>query len=259
MKRRIALFSDLHVDTGNYDPDPFEADLAVVAGDVVEVAGGSPIAWIKAHIPTHIPTIFVPGNHDFYGGRLGNLLNIWRAQALRSHVTVLYNEVFDWDGIDILGTPLWSGLDLRRDVIEEAFLRRTLPMRIADFSCIFQSDGKGWTVGQMLKESEKARAFLQQELTLRRERKKVVVTHWPPAKESISPDFIGDELNPYFVNDLPELVQLANLWLHGHVHDSFDYRLGDDPERGRVACHPRGYPGERNGRAPYQPKIIEIA
>ena len=27
------------------------------------------------------------------------------------------------------------------------------------------------------------------------------------------------------------------LWVHGHMHDSFDYRLG----RTRVVCNPRGY------------------
>ena len=32
-------------------------------------------------------------------------------------------------------------------------------------------------------------------------------------------------------------VEQADLWLHGHVHDSFDYRVG----RCRVICNPRGY------------------
>ena len=32
----------------------------------------------------------------------------------------------------------------------------------------------------------------------------------------------------------------AALWIHGHTHTRFDYRV-----RGtRVVCNPRGYPGE---------------
>lgn len=31
------------------------------------------------------------------------------------------------------------------------------------------------------------------------------------------------------------------MWLHGHVHDSFDYRVG----RCRVVCNPRGYAQNR--------------
>jgi hypothetical protein len=33
-------------------------------------------------------------------------------------------------------------------------------------------------------------------------------------------------------------LQKADLWVHGHVHDSFDYRVG----RARVVANPRGYP-----------------
>ena len=33
----------------------------------------------------------------------------------------------------------------------------------------------------------------------------------------------------------------AALWLHGHTHDSFDYRINGT----RVVCNPRGY--ARNG------------
>jgi len=29
----------------------------------------------------------------------------------------------------------------------------------------------------------------------------------------------------------------AALWVHGHMHDSFDYEIYDT----RVACNPRGY------------------
>ncbi|HEY5580610.1 MAG TPA: hypothetical protein VIK56_05520 [Rhodoferax sp.] len=39
------------------------------------------------------------------------------------------------------------------------------------------------------------------------------------------------------MNDLTALVQQADVWLHGHVHNSFDYRLG----RCRVVANPAGY------------------
>ncbi|VUM19025.1 hypothetical protein PGKDCPLP_03529 [Stenotrophomonas maltophilia] len=34
------------------------------------------------------------------------------------------------------------------------------------------------------------------------------------------------------------MVKQSNLWVHGQVHDSLDYRIG----RGRVVCNPLGYP-----------------
>jgi len=40
------------------------------------------------------------------------------------------------------------------------------------------------------------------------------------------------------VSDLSSEIERwqPDLWVHGHVHDSFDYRVG----RTRVLCNPRG-------------------
>jgi hypothetical protein len=42
-----------------------------------------------------------------------------------------------------------------------------------------------------------------------------------------------------FVSDLTEKIRVwqPDLWLHGHTHDSFDYRVG----RTRIVCNARGY------------------
>ena len=42
-----------------------------------------------------------------------------------------------------------------------------------------------------------------------------------------------------FVSDLDHLTggDRVQLWIHGHTHDSFDYRLNGT----RVVCNPRGY------------------
>ena len=38
--------------------------------------------------------------------------------------------------------------------------------------------------------------------------------------------FYRDPLTTAFVSDLTDLVLQADLWLHGHVPDGFDYRVG---------------------------------
>lgn len=60
-----------------------------------------------------------------------------------------------------------------------------------------------------------------------------------PHPRSIHPRYAGDLLNAAFVSaNLEALVHQADLWLHGHVHDSFDYWV-----RGcRVVANPLGYP-----------------
>ena len=70
----------------------------------------------------------------------------------------------------------------------------------------------------------------------------VVVTHHLPHPLSIAPRFRGDRLNAAYAWDLSEVIQAGRpaLWVHGHTHDSFDYRIYDT----RVAYNPRGYADE---------------
>ena len=67
----------------------------------------------------------------------------------------------------------------------------------------------------------------------------VVITHHAPSPQSIHPRFADSLLNGFFVSDAEWLLQgrRANLWIHGHLHDSFDYQVDGT----RVVCNPRGY------------------
>jgi Icc-related predicted phosphoesterase len=67
----------------------------------------------------------------------------------------------------------------------------------------------------------------------------VVITHHAPSARSVHPRYSGNPLTPAFASDLENLMdgRRAALWVHGHVHDPFDYeRLGT-----RVVCNLRGY------------------
>lgn len=253
---RIAVMSDLHLEKEDYQAPPMEVDLVVLAGDIIESQAGSPVEWAKRNLPENIPAIFVPGNHDFYRGRMGQLLGQWRKQAQDSHIHVLNNEAVDVAGLRVLGTPLWSGLELFRNPIHEAHLKRNLPMLMKDFAHIRKDNGRTWTTRNMLDAYAQSVAFLEKELA--DNEGALVVTHWPAHIESISPEFDGDILLPYFVNHLPHLVGKSGAWIHGHVHDRFCYRIGEDPSRGLVVCNPRGYPHEREAGSVYQPLIFKV-
>jgi Icc-related predicted phosphoesterase len=59
--------------------------------------------------------------------------------------------------------------------------------------------------------------------------------HW----DSIEPRFRSDPLTGAFVSDLSELIETyqPTLWVHGHVHNSSDYLVGNT----RIMCNPHGY------------------
>ena len=47
-------------------------------------------------------------------------------------------------------------------------------------------------------------------------------------------------MNGGYCSDLSETIldnENIKYWVHGHVHDDFDYTIGET----RVACNPRGY------------------
>jgi len=47
-----------------------------------------------------------------------------------------------------------------------------------------------------------------------------------------------------FASNMEDLIFETgpDLWVHGHIHDSSDYRIG----KTRVICNPRGYAHEPN-------------
>jgi hypothetical protein len=90
----------------------------------------------------------------------------------------------------------------------------------------------------------RSRAWLADQLETHRGARVVVVTHHAPSKRSLPEHFGEDLLSAAYVSHLDGFVERsgARLWVHGHVHTSRDYVIGDT----RVVCNPRGYPDEYN-------------
>ena len=66
----------------------------------------------------------------------------------------------------------------------------------------------------------------------------MVVTHHAPHRGSLSARYADDWVSGAFVNELPDqFFGVPVLWVHGHTHQSFDYRV----RACQVVCNPRGY------------------
>ncbi len=85
-----------------------------------------------------------------------------------------------------------------------------------------------------------------------------MVVHHCPRAESVAPHWVDHSLNPCFASRLPDEVLLgAGLWVHGHTHESCEYRIG----AARVVCNPRGYPlssGANENRAFNPGLLLEV-
>ncbi|MCY1375649.1 hypothetical protein D9M69_630790 [compost metagenome] len=110
-------------------------------------------------------------------------------------------------------------------------------LRINDHRLIRTQSGELFSPEHALRDHEVSRAWLKQELSKVYDGKTVVITHHAPHPLSVHPRYAGDATNAAFASDLTELLQKADVWLHGHVHDGFDYSVAGC----RVVANPRGY------------------
>lgn len=241
---RIRVLSDLHHEHfgGRRELPEVEADLVVLAGDIHEHLQG--LHWAREAFPD-TPLVYVSGNHEFYNSDLPELTQAMRNLARALDIYFLENDAVEIDGVRVLGATLWTDFRLYGEAGLELTLARARRL-MPDFSCIdwFTAPYTPELSSQLFQAS---RDWLAAQLAEPFAGKTLVVTHHAPSARSIPPQYVGDSLSPAFASDLEALVAQCDLWVHGHVHDALDYRIG----RGRVVANPGGYPGEQGGFDPY--------
>ena len=87
-----------------------------------------------------------------------------------------------------------------------------------------------------------SRSFIESTLAQHHSGPTVVLTHHAPHPASIHPRYEGELLNHAYFSNLEAVIEVGRpiMWVHGHVHSRFDYRIFNT----RIVCNPRGYPGE---------------
>jgi predicted phosphodiesterase len=259
---RVRVLSDLHLEFEPRGPiagavewrfgqgglPSVPADLVVLAGDIALGADG--VRWARRTFRE--PVVYVAGNHEFYRRQLQDTLSALDAEAAGSNVHFLEDRelriAIAGSDVRVLGATLWT------DFLLEGALNRQAAMYIAeramsDYAVIrFADPARGerpLRADDTAAANARSRAFLERSLATPFAGTTIVVTHMLPSPRSLSPSWTGSPLNGAFASDLEALVvrHQPALWIHGHTHESSDYRIGNT----RVVCNPRGYvPHELN-------------
>ncbi|NUU38649.1 metallophosphoesterase [Pseudomonas sp. C2B4] len=233
---RIALLSDIHLSVNAIPFPEVDADIVVLAGDIARPARA--IEWARA---CPLPILYVAGNHEFYGSDLISTYEQLNNLSQGTGINILERSEHVHDGVRFLGCTLWSDYRLLDDAQERAQGIDLATQLIRDFSHIKVSpdfpDLFTPAVSQLI--FMQTVAWLDDCFARDSTTPTVVISHFAPTRSSISPQFAGSPINSSFVSDLEEQIKKWQpaLWLHGHTHGSFDYRVGDT----RVVCNPRGY------------------
>ena len=227
---KIQVMSDLHFEFHNDGGksfvdslDPSGVDALVVAGDM-----GTRICldWgIKALCAKYPLVLYVAGNHEYY------------------HTT---REKVD-ESLDVLSYQLNNFVlfeDTTRTICDRVVLGATMWYRDHPMNAAYETSGnigdfkyiggnfKDW----VYKQNEESLVYLEDQLSLGVD---LVITHTLPSHLSVPAEYVGSDLNRFFVCDVEKLIYeyQPKLWIHGHTHDSCDYKIGNT----RVVCNPFGY------------------
>lgn len=238
----LQIASDLHLEflkqrfpTERLIQPAAEADLLVLAGDICH--GTDAIALFR---DWPVPVLYFAGNHEFYQCDLQATRDSLRAAAQGTNVR-------------FLGTTLWTDYRLGADRSQDQLMAYAEP-RINDHSLIRCGNSMA-TAQRALAEHELCRAWLEAELRVPDNGKTVVISHHGPHPQSIHPRYAGEPLNAAFNSDLSALLPYADLWVHGHVHDSFDYGVHGC----RVVANPAGYARNRQSAKEAADLVFENA
>lgn len=233
---RLNVLSDLHMSVAGLERPRNDADLVVLAGDIARPREAA--AWALGFDK---PVLYVLGNHEFYGSSLEGAAAELKRLCAGTHVHVLDQDEAVIDGVRFLGSTLWTDFRLfgDGDARDQAMASARHLMR--DFSRIRIVDA----ADALFAPEDSAALFrrhadwIDGRLDSPHAGPTVVITHHAPSRRSIHPRFADSLTSACFVSDAEHLLQdhRAQLWIHGHTHDSFDYVL----HGARVVCNPRGY------------------
>lgn len=233
---KLNILSDLHLSLGALAIPRNDADVVILAGDIARPREA--VAWASGFSK---PVLYVPGNHEFYGGSIPGAANELKQLCTGTNIRVLDNDEVVIDGVRFLGTTLWTDFMLFGTGEERTAAMREALIFMRDFSRIRMGEAAQapFTPAASAALFRIQAGWLERKLREAHAGPSVVITHHAPSRKSIHPRFAGSLLNACFVSAAERLIDAGRvrLWVHGHTHDSFDYSLNGT----RVVCNPRGY------------------
>jgi len=232
---KLHILNDLHIEFEDFAPPATDADVVILAGDIGVGMGG--LQWAEKRFPDR-PVIYVPGNHEFYHHDIALIDEL--KTKVPDNIHMLDDDQVVIDGVRILGSIMWTDFALFGEA-DKFFAMQAARQRMSDFS-IIQNHGQPFTPEDAIQLHIASRDWLSAMLAEPFDGKTVVVTRHAPSSQSVHPRYACDLLTPAFANNLENLMEgdRAALWIHGHMHESFDYEVYGT----RVVCNPRGYAPE---------------
>lgn len=239
---RILFLSDLHLEqwgviTPLIDLKISRPDVVVLAGDIH--SGAKAIAWAVKTFPD-VNVLYVHGNHEAYGHNLESTQRDIKEACLETfgHVHFLDSKEFVLCNVRFLGATLWTDFKLFGDEKRVLAMYESESM-MNDYHRIRLEARlyKKMRAPDTEKFHHQQRKWIGDKLAEPFDGKTVVITHMAPSMRSVPNQYSTDIVSAAYASNLDALAQSADVWIHGHMQSSSDYKIGQC----RVVCNPRGY------------------
>lgn len=216
-----------------------EVDVLLLAGDIFSIGNVKEVVSFLSSRWENI--IYVPGNHDYLGETIQDFenkleevadiyLNFFPFTQSSKTITIGHQR--------FVGGTLWYPFNVEASHLAPSWWDF---IHLRDFN-LDMADAFNRDLVMFMDSNLKSTD--------------VVLTHHLPSFQSVSERFRGMDTNCFFANNLDELIldKQPKLWVHGHTHNNFDYKIG----KTRVLCNPLGYTWRGEGKDFDKHLIVEV-
>jgi Icc-related predicted phosphoesterase len=221
--------------------------------------------------------VYIMGNHEHYSGDVAKTYAILKEHLDYSNLHILEKETWTHQGHIFVGGTLWTDMDdsnsltmsyckdAMNDFREVRNSNRMAVRRVPLYmeNSLWTADGANggryvkdergnlvpngekfieepsrWSPEDSVADHKRMLDYIDH--VTREPGSYVVVGHHCPSEQSVAACYKGNLLNGAFRSRLDAFIEARpqiRLWLHGHTHHNFGYKIGET----RVVCNPRGY------------------
>jgi Icc-related predicted phosphoesterase len=243
LNMKLQILSDLHEEFLT-DKESWLLNNLKVTGDVLLLAGDILTPSLKHRLvelstKIKVPIYMVCGNHELYHGSWERSLKAYQQYFRPTSISVLENDwIFLSKKVRLIGATLWTDF-LVPTAVGKEYQGGSCVQGMSDFALIYGLATHEWETRH-----KKSLNFIKFELAKPFDGKTVVMTHHAPSFKSNPMEYENSPIRGGFCSDLDKVIEKyqPDLWVHGHCHNSSDYKIG----KTGVICNPKGYPQELN-------------